>query len=105
MVWDVVVVIVRLVCTVVVTCLLGKGAIEFVLVQIVLGADHNCIATCQISKGEERYEQKETISQCPQMIKIIILGDRVRSQMSKVMSPLCQVYIFFNDPQPALTSC
>lgn len=30
-------------------CLLGKGAVEFIFVQLVLWADHNCIATCQIS--------------------------------------------------------
>lgn len=40
-------------------CLLGKGAVEFIFVQIVLGADHNCIATCQISAKTRREQSTE----------------------------------------------
>lgn len=34
-------------------CLLGKGAVEFIFVQLILGTDHNRIATCQISVKEK----------------------------------------------------
>lgn len=39
---------------VVVACLLGKGSVEFLFVQLILGTDHNCIATCQISINKRK---------------------------------------------------
>lgn len=44
------------------SCLLGKGAVEFIFVQLVLWADHNCIATCQISAKTNKNREQEFIS-------------------------------------------
>lgn len=84
---------------VVVACLLGKGSVEFIFVQFVLGTDHNCIATCQISANRRKTKairirgttRKKSVKIKSQFSALQMIEESTTTHVSP-----CHVY--FNDP-------